>query len=445
MLLLLSWVALASDAPVEFSAGSYGRVSVASDLSGGRGEAPNIVSHGPRLELPPYLEIDLSWRTASDALTYTAVVTPAFEGDVFHYDGDFSEQIALRNLFVEARQSEGPLSAWVGSRMLRGDDVYLLNFWPLDDLNTTGGGARLESGPVDVQLHIGLNRLLLGELQVQRVSRPIPGSVGAEQVLILDRQRTIASLRAGYTAGGESLTLRTRVYGELHRLPEGQREVQDSFSEVRTELLPSDIGGMIGAQFTAYGWAEQSFAHLWLRHATGLAAIDELAFPVDVAGDDRIASAKRSTMALAANHETERIAVQVGAELAYFADADGVQLDVDDRWEFIAAVRPQLYVSDDIAIATEFSHQILRPNGLNPRTTTFDVPHITKFSVLPGLQPGRGQYARPRIYAQYTLTLMDQAAQDWFPAGDVRVAPSQHFVGLGAEWWINSQRDILPN
>jgi hypothetical protein len=30
--------------------------------------------------------------------------------------------------------------------MYRGDDVYLLNWWPLDNLNMVGGGARYNAG-----------------------------------------------------------------------------------------------------------------------------------------------------------------------------------------------------------------------------------------------------------------------------------------------------------
>ncbi|TNE84399.1 MAG: hypothetical protein EP330_29740 [Deltaproteobacteria bacterium] len=440
MLLLLSLSALAGD--VEFAVGSYGRIGVTSDLQGGRGESPTIVSHGPRLELGPYFELDLSWRAPMEGMDFAVVVTPALAGDVFHYDGSFDESLALRNLYVEAAQSEGPLSVWAGSRMYRGDDIYLLNFWPMDDLNTTGGGARFASGGLDVQAHVGLNRLLYGD-QFQEVARPLPGGVASEQVLVLDRQRTIASLRAGYQLGDE-IVFRTRVYGELHSLPAGERLVDDPFSSDRLETLPSDMGSMVGVQFSTWGWAPQSFAHLWLRYATGLAAIDELAPSGDVADDERVRSAHRTTLALSGNQETDLFAVQVGAELSYYVDADGLQRDVDDRWELSAAVRPQVYATEHVAIAAEFSHQLVRPNGLNPRTEQFDVPHITKLSLIPGLQPTKGQFTRPRVYAHYTLTLMDQAAQDWFPAGDVRVAPTQHFVGLGAEWWLNSQRQILP-
>ena len=39
------------------------------------------------------------------------------------------------------------LKVWAGSRMYRGDDIYLLNFWPLDNLNTLGGGAQLRVPP----------------------------------------------------------------------------------------------------------------------------------------------------------------------------------------------------------------------------------------------------------------------------------------------------------
>ena len=73
------------------------------------------------------------------------VATLALGHPIFHYDGDFDARLAVRNLYLEERDLglEG-LSLWMGSRMLRGDDIYLLDFWPLDNLNTVGGGVRYD-------------------------------------------------------------------------------------------------------------------------------------------------------------------------------------------------------------------------------------------------------------------------------------------------------------
>ena len=43
-------------------------------------------------------------------------------------------------MFLDAQVATS-VSAWVGSRMYRGDDIYLFDYWPLDDHNIVGGGV----------------------------------------------------------------------------------------------------------------------------------------------------------------------------------------------------------------------------------------------------------------------------------------------------------------
>ena len=81
-------------------------------------------------------------------------------GDLFHYTGDFTSHLAIRNAYAETQNlGIDGLSLWAGSRMYRGDDIYLFDYWPLDNLNTIGAGARYEHKKFDVALHAGLNRL----------------------------------------------------------------------------------------------------------------------------------------------------------------------------------------------------------------------------------------------------------------------------------------------
>jgi len=39
--------------------------------------------------------------------------------------------------------------------MYRGDDIYLLDFWPLDNLNGRGGAILDATDSTRVQLHVG--------------------------------------------------------------------------------------------------------------------------------------------------------------------------------------------------------------------------------------------------------------------------------------------------
>jgi hypothetical protein len=109
-----------------FAFGSYGRVTLGLDGAGHEGYATNVVSHGSRLEEAPYLELDLYYGGAlptglGETARWRVVLAPAFQGDLFHYTGDFASQLAIRNAYAE---TEGilykGLNIWVGSRMLRG-------------------------------------------------------------------------------------------------------------------------------------------------------------------------------------------------------------------------------------------------------------------------------------------------------------------------------------
>ncbi|HZO14936.1 MAG TPA: carbohydrate porin, partial [Polyangiaceae bacterium] len=143
----------------KFTFGSYGRVIAATDLQGRPPRDADIVAHGSRLDHENYVELELRrddhW-FALDADT-RFVATLALGHPVFHYDGEFDVRLAVRNLYAEERNIglEG-LSFWAGSRMLRGDDIYLLDFWPLDNLNTLGAGLGYEAKThTKAHIHVG--------------------------------------------------------------------------------------------------------------------------------------------------------------------------------------------------------------------------------------------------------------------------------------------------
>ena len=442
LLALLSFAA-AEDAPADrYILGSYGRAQASSDLSGGRGESVNVVAYGPRLEASPYAEIDLGFQHVADGATrFSALITPAIAGDLFHYDGQWDADLAVRNLYAMAELDRGPgtLTAWAGSRMYRGDDVYLLNFWPLDMLNTLGGGLGYGDERFEVAAHVGFNRVLGQDFQLQTWARPEPGGVGEQDVVVLDRQRRIASLKGHYQLPvGERLTLRAKAYGELHHLAEGTRLVDDEFEQA----LPEDIGAAVGLQLSAWGWAPHSYAHLFYKRSSGLAAYGELSIPSSgLAPDYTVATAREEMFALALNQEiAERVSWSAGAYVRGFTDADGQELDVDDRWELALATRPIVNIGQYVGLGIEASHQWLRPNGLNPRTEQHDVPQVTKLSLLPMLKPAPNTFARPMIHLTYTVSLLNEDALAWYDPLDQRASSQvQHFVGLGAEWWMNSQ------
>lgn len=433
-----------------FYAGSYGRAQATFDLTGGRGDPTNIARRGPRNEQGPYLELDLGWRYRTERKAeFGVLITPALSGDVFHYTGQFTAQLAVRNLYAEAKDflPNVPLTVWAGSRMYRGDDIYLLDFWPMDNLNTLGGGFNVHPGNTEIAAHVGVNRLLGDDFQVQFRRVQVPDQVTGTDVLFLDRQRLVTSLRLTQQVPIGKFTLRFKLYGEVHHLPAGERLIENAFTAPTTETLPRDFGSMVGLQASVWGWAPQSFVHLWVRRTTGLAAYGELSIPRDGLADDLSGRGASSFMvAGTGNHETRWLGIMAAFYADHFQDADGQSIDFDDRWEFVGVVRPNFYPARHVAIGVELSHQHVAPRGANPWTGSSNEPDIFKFGLMPGVQLGPGGYARPRIQLVYQASLLDRAAQDFFSPLDQRVqGKMQHFIGIGAEWWVNSQRVITPD
>ena len=183
--------------PGRFEFGSYGRVRFGSDLRGGTGRSANVVSHGTRIDEESYAELELRREdTFRDDIKTKVVTTLAVFPPFFHFSGNPTQQIALRNLYAQA--SYGGYTLWAGSRMYRGDDIYLLDWWPLDNQNTLGGGfgARLPPalGETTVAAHVGMQRLD-NPYQFQQIAAQAPFGFGAISVTKLDRPRTVETLK----------------------------------------------------------------------------------------------------------------------------------------------------------------------------------------------------------------------------------------------------------
>ncbi|MBK8012519.1 MAG: carbohydrate porin [Deltaproteobacteria bacterium] len=426
------------DTGTGISFGSYGRVTAGSDLRGSTPRGAQVVAHGNRIVEGSYLELDLYYKLRPrNDIAIRLVTTPALSGDLFHYSGDFNAQIALRNIFAEATFSDRYM-VWAGSRMVRGDDMYLLDFWPIDGLNVVGGGAEMKSGRFEGAVSLGVNRLVRPfQYQTINVADRLQG---AQSIVQLDRQRFVGSTNASYRllGDGEGVGMKVKGVIEIHGLPAGEYKRDD----LTYKNLPADFGVAFGGQLGMWGFGERdSHVNLFVRLARGLAAYDELDVPSGL--DEHRQSfpgASEFLLGASGNYEAGPFGVLLGSYIRRFTDADRSVKDEDDYWEGIVDVRPYVGMLDLFQVAVDVSYQQRLPRGPSPTLLEVTNPAVFQVAPMVVLSPaGNGSYARPQVRLVYAAAHLNEGARDLYPEEDIRHDRSwNHFFGLQAEWWFNS-------
>lgn len=424
-----------------FRFGSYGRIAAATDLRGGRPEAVSVVAHGPRVVEPSYLELEMAYgfRAKSGVLLRT-VTTLAYDDQLFHETGKFEAGPAIRNLYAEARW-HGGATLWVGSRMVRGDDLYLFDYWPLDDDNTVAAGGSWRHGGLDLAAHVGVNRLR-DRFQYQEIQVAAPEQ-GATTIVQLNRQRMTASTTATYFVdGGDGRHAKLRLHAQLLGLPAGERRRE---TDQTLEALPRDWGTTIGAELGT--WTDRDadgrFHHLNLfaRWSKGLAAYDELA-PPSAVDTDLTTFPRASELVLgvggSADHALGNLIASAYARR--FVDADPNTRDRDDGWEYAVDLRPQAKITGDVHAGVDLSYQVRFPRGLDPITGLAADPAVFAIAPMVVYAPmGPSAYDRPQLRLVYRAAHLNDGALGLYAVDDPRRAdPWVHYLGVQAEWWFNS-------
>ena len=422
-----------------FAFGSYGRVLAGTDLRGHTPEQISVVAHPPRIVEPSYVETDLYYRWWTEKqVALRTVTTLAFDDTLFHYTGEFDAQPALRNLFLEARMDAWTL--WAGSRMYRGDDIYVFDWWPLDDLNTLGGGASWHRWQkLRVDLHAGVNRLL-DPFQFQQKPVSDPDGIGATDVTVLDRQRLVGSLALTHfldLPGGRHG--KVKLYSEVQGLPGGTFEIEDDPSNSTIDY-DRDYGLSLGAQLGA--WTDSgTHANLFARYSKGLTAFDELAAPDGLDDEYRAwPGASEIIFGAGAAYNASFGHVVGGAYSRRFVDADDSGRDNDDGWEWAVDVRPEAKIGGDFLAGVDLSYQVRLPRGLSPTTLLAADPAVAQIAPMLVYAPlGSGAYDRPQLRLVWRIARLNDAALDQYALDDPRRDHATvHFLGVQAEWWFNS-------
>ncbi|MDA3864545.1 MAG: carbohydrate porin [Deltaproteobacteria bacterium] len=432
-----------------FGFGSYGRVNFGSNFDGEPIYPVNITTHGPRLEESTYLELDLYYLyNPVKSIKTKTVTTLALKNSLFHYNAQWDASIAVRNLYLQVQQENFPhLYLWAGSRMYRGDDIYLLDYWPLDNLNTLGAGIWYDKKPLRGGLHIGTNRVL-GQYQYQemQVSDPF---IGARTITTMNRQRTIASFKLEYWKKlKNSIGFKVKGYTEFHLLPSGTYNALESQEEQID--FPNEQGYVAGAQIGIWDFHPHSFLNIFARYGKGLGAYGEFSQPLglgwsqDYDTNYSVEGAQDLVLAFSANFVVpKRFGLMAGGYYRYFKDADNSNYDWDDGTEMVFSVRPHLWIPEltgnNFALAGEISWQHSSRNGLYPDTQTSLSPSVWKFSLIPTWISGFNTYSRPAIRLVYTMAMLNEDARKLYHENDWRVSRKvEHFIGIQAEWWFNS-------
>ncbi|MBS2013291.1 MAG: carbohydrate porin [Deltaproteobacteria bacterium] len=430
-----------------FEFGSYGRVWAATDLRGGLGRGTNVVAFGPRIvDEGSYAELELrredKW---SENVKGRVVATLALFPPFFHFTGNIQNNIGVRNLYAQGTYHD--VTMWAGSRMYRGDDIYLLNWWPLDNQNTVGGGIGApiykSEGPgtkyeTILQFHMGQQRLD-NAYQVQQIPVVAPFGFGTVDVTKLDRPRTIETVKLTQfiRPGGGPAGFKAILYGELHQISAG------TFQDPLTKLdrgLPQDSGFMLGSQLTYFTGVRDTYASLVMRHARGIAAYDPLAVPITFALDRTVSGASETQVAFSTNFETEHFAILGAAYVRFFRDGSPAQTSTQKYDEGTVAVRPSVFLGDHFGVSVEGSYQARRMAILQPNTEDPLSASVAKVGVMPYFSPsGKGSYKRPQIRMLYVASFRNSGARSLYAEEDVFFQRSvDHYIGLGAEWWFNS-------
>ena len=426
-----------------FHFGSYGRVAVGTDAKGRPGRDGDIVARGSRLDESTYLELELRredyWEKTG---AYTRIVsTLAFAAPLFHSTGKFDTNLGIRNLYVEeSGLGSERLRIWAGSRMYRGDDIYLLDFWPLDNLNTVGGGLSYTFlDNLTLRLHTGINQPQ-SAFFYQTAPRPLPlGQLGEAQVEINSRQKFISSARlSNIFPVGESGGIKPVLYGEVHYTSAAQRE-----RDVRQfEDLPLDTGFLVGTQLGLFTGKRSTHLNLVFRYAGGMAAYGEWGTPTQLNADRTSKGAREVLAAISGNYEKGPFGVLLGSYWRMFRNASE-GLDYADLGEGIVMARPTIWFGKGGGgLSVEGSYQAQRRGVLIDEDTDAkpQFGQMGRIGVMPFLSPGgRGNYQRPHLRLIYLASIRDAGARRLYPRDDVfGLRPVDHYVGLNVEWWFGS-------
>ena len=409
-----------------FKYGMYGRVNVLADSELESAKKISLATYSDRLYKDSYQEMTFQYIFSKESRVQT---TLSISEPYFHQTGQFKLQSALREAYLEQKVSE--IYIWAGSRMVRGQDVYQFDMWPLYHWNLFGGG--FFSSFVD--LHFGSNQLLTEEeLNAYIRNYPKRGGVGAEAAQVVDRPRWVLNLKLHHDLiKNDTVRLNAGFICELHWQKSSIKEEND----YRTYYLKEQKGSAFGAALS--GNLKKLNYYFSSKFESGLATFDPMhPFTITLAEtkqDDR----KRLLTSLSLLYPLSKVDISFAAYHLYINDGDENEDDWDDRSEWQTAIRADYYPVKPFIVSLSYNIELLDPKGPLYETDMSERPMNNRFGLGLSVQNNQGFYSRPRISLLCFLDNLNDSARLLYPEKDRRYKQSTVFTfGIFAEWWFDS-------
>ncbi len=335
--------------PVELSAYARAGLKVGkSGKSGDRIDETGGFARNTRLLEGQYFELGVNNNLSKDN---HFKVTVAMGGDTFHCNNVWTSadnQFALRDMFFEMKKTPADprLGLWFGSRMYRGDDIYLYDHWPLDNQNLLGGGVSF-SDHNTYEFAIGAKK-----------DNTFGAVNSSDNPFTYSTQRFILIQKTTFPLPGDR-KFKTNV--EFNFIPAGTGILTANSTTKYTLDTPAAAGVMIGGQFT-YTPGHSVFLNYGYGPVAGgvetpaspvLNAVQANGQRVDTSG--LLKSNKNSQILdLALGGSQELLEAPVGVLYGAVARAARPMHAGKTGTALSAAVRPMYYVTDAVHAGVQF-------------------------------------------------------------------------------------------
>ena len=436
--------------------GSYGRIGASwttdfTGIQGRRLNLNNMGSIGGRHEEQDYLEFGVGFNmkpvnyNPDSTVVLVQLRASVFSQSVALFGNSNTSSsggltIALPEMYVEARNVlTKELNLWVGSRLYRGPDVHMADYWVFNDHSSQGFGAEYKG-----------TRAVVSFVATTDTTSTVPPyfflniKSGTQSLEIRNRTR-VALEQDVRLRPGQLISF----LGEYHHIGD-PTDVQDTSNLVLS--APGDNGFVFGVrhQMALPGFLNGSFNQFGVRYGTGIAnggdggssrtwetfgAVNKDNFKFDEAYSWHIVnhllvnfSKKFSLNAYGVYNQSKGAAETKGLAETYF-DREVWNYKED----FSMGFKGVNYITDVFHWQTEV-HYSQRRDGEQPWY------RMAKLSLVPTLaiMGERSVWSRPHIRFVYSMAFFNEFAQEDLYSPFLELTGPRdvgHYFGIKAEWW----------